>query len=208
MASIFRVVLYAALSLIPESHVSPASRARSLWQDDRVEFRIKEARSADSLRVFEAEYLGDSTVARFAIAFRPIPKSSGELSFLKVAVLSRPNSNSRDLLRALARIHDSSARSTKPGRLQRLDITAAVLGQSLSHGPGKDVLAGEFTSQPAGDWIVLKLFLDTPDGATTDKLGEPAELFLALNPVAGRGWFLTKDPEYWPELNRVLATVL
>jgi len=92
--------------------------------------------------------------------------------------------------------------------LQRLDITAAVLGQSLSHGPGKDVLAGEFTSQPAGDWIVLKLFLDTPDGATTDKLGEPAELFLALNPVAGRGWFLAKDPEYWPELNRVLATVL
>ena len=30
----------------------------------------------------------------------------------------------------------------------------------------------------------------------------------ALSASTGRGWFLAKDPEYWPELNRIFATFL
>jgi hypothetical protein len=160
------------------------------------------------MRVFEAEYSAAGSVARFALAFRAPTPASGDMPVIRAALLARPSSNARELLAALARLHAGSVGREKPRRLPRLDITAAVLGQSLSHGPGTDVIAGEFATHPAGDWLVLKLFLDTPDGATTATIGEPAEIFVALDPVAGRGWFLLKDPEYWPELNRILAAVL
>jgi len=188
--------------------VSPATGSPHLQANDRVEFRVKEARSSDSIRLFEAEYSAGGAIARFAFTFRALPPACDDISFVKLAILSRPGSDASRLLGALAQLHGDSVIAKKPVRLLRLDITAGVLGQSLSHGSGKDVIAGEFSTAPRGDWVVLKLFLDTPDGATTDKIGEPAEIFLALNPAAGRGWFLAKDPEYWPELNRVLATVL
>jgi len=160
------------------------------------------------MRLFEAEYAANGAAAGFAIAFRPPEAGASTMPVVRAAVLSRRGSDARSLLAALARLHGGSLTRNTPRRLSRIDITAAVLGQSLSHGAGADVIAGEFSTQPAGDWLVLKLFLDTPDGATTERIGEPAELFVALNASGRRGWFLVKDPEYWPELNRVLATVL
>lgn len=177
-------------------------------QDDgRIEFRITEAQVVDSMRLFEAEYARGDTVARFALALR-IPAPSEEMAIVKAALLARTGSDARALLGALARLHEGKVSRKAARRLPRIDITAAVLGQALSHGKGENIIAGEFTTAPSGEWLVLKLFLDTPDGATTDKIGEPAEIFVALDPVGGRGWFLVKDPEYWPELNRVFATIL
>jgi hypothetical protein len=208
MRAIPLVALCTGLVLDPSRYSVALTRIFKVQADDRVEFRIREAPSSDSTRVFEAEYSEAGTVARFAFTFRALPPTSSDISFIKLALLSRPGSDASALLGALARLHSGSLSKKKPPRLLRLDISAGVLGQSLSHGPGKDVIAGEFSTNPRGDWLVLKLFLDTPDGATTDKIGEPAEIFVALNPSAGRGWFLPKDPEYWPELNRVLAMVL
>lgn len=173
----------------------------------RVEFRIREGEALDSLRLFEAEFTTGDRTARFAIAFVP-PADSGKMLAVRAALVARPGSDARELLRALAQLHDDSLRTAPATRLTRLDIDAVVLGQRLSHARGEDVIAGQFTSQPPDDWLVLKLFLDTPDGATTSRLGEPAEIYVALNLSEARGWFLTKDTEYWPELNQVLATVL
>jgi len=177
-------------------------------QGDRVEFRETERRPSESMRIFEAEYAANGATARFALGFRAPKSGATDMAVVKAAILSRPGSDARSLLAALARLHGGSLVRSTARRLPRIDITAAVLGQSLSPGAGADVIAGGFSTKPPGDWLVLKLFLDTPDGATTEKIGEPAEIFVALNPSAGRGWFLAKDPEYWPELNRVLATVL
>ena len=208
MRAIPLVSLCTTLVLAPSPHPIAATGSTQLQANDRVEFRVSEPQSPDSLRLLEAEYSAGGRVARFAFTFHALPLASSDISFIRVGLLSRPSSDPSALLAALAHLHGGSLNSKKPPRLSRLDITAGVLGQSLSHGPGKDVIAGEFSTDPRGDWLVLKLFLDTPDGATTAKIGEPAEIFVALNPAAGRGWFLAKDPEYWPELNRVLATVL
>jgi len=196
------------LGIRPGPHRTAVTHALHTEANDRVEFQIKEMRSADSMRFFDAEYSSGGAVARFVLTFRATPPTSGNMPVVKAALMARPGSDARGLLASLAQLHGGSLSRETPRRLRRLDITAAVLGQFLSHGPGSNTIAGEFSEQPRGDWLVLKLFLDTPDGATTTKIGEPAEIFVALNPVAGRGWFLVKDPEYWPELNRVLAAVL
>jgi hypothetical protein len=205
MSNLFRSASIAAV--LPLSLLGSAA-AQVPQRDDRVEFRVRETRATDSMRVFEAEYPVDRPIARFAISFRSFAQESSDMPVVKAALMARPGSDARGLLQALARLHGGQARSTSGRRLAQIDVTAAVLGQGLSHGPGTNVIAGEFTDQPKGDWLVLKLFLDTADGATTEKIGEPAELFVALNGVTGEGWFLVKDPEYWPELNRVLALVL
>ena len=208
MRAVPLVALCTSLVLAPSRQSISVIDTGQLQATDRVEFRVREAQSSDSMRLFEAEYATGGTVARFAFTFRALPPASGDISFIKLALLSRPASDATTLLGALPRLHGGSLSPNKARRLLRLDITAGLLGQSLSHGRGKDVIAGEFSTDPRGDWLVLKLFLDTPDGATTARIGEPAEMFVALNPAAGRGWFLAKDREYWPELNRVLATVL
>jgi hypothetical protein len=58
-------------------------------------------------------------------------------------------------------------------------------------------LAGEFTSRPAGPWIVTKVFFPA----------EAAELFIAINPSANIGLFVPKDDENWKALEPVLALV-
>jgi hypothetical protein len=201
-----------ALAGLVAAIVTPQLRAVMMTslsqQPDSVEFRVKEISSQGATRLFEAEYAAARAVARFGIEFRVPGAGSGDMPVVRAAIIAHSGSDCRPLLQALARLHSGSVAPIAPRRLQRIDITAGILGQSLSHGPGTNVIAGEFSTQPRGDWLVLKLFLDTPDGATTAKIGEPAELFVAINPVQGRGWFLVKDPEYWPELNRVLAAVL
>src|SRR5437762_1048939 len=143
-------------------------------QADRVEFRVRETRSPDSMRLFEAEYSTGGAVARFALSIRDTP-ASGTMPVVRAALVARPGSDARGLVRALAHLHGGSLSSDTPRSIRRLDITAAILGQSLSHGPGTNTIAGEFSEQPRGDWLVLKRFLDTPDEATTQKIGEPAE---------------------------------
>jgi len=186
---------------------APPVAGRSL-PDGHVEFRIIETRGSDSLWMFEAEYSRSGAAARFAIAFKPIPASAQEISFQKLALIARPGSNATTLLRALADIHGGTVSQKATRRLPRLDVVAGFLGQALGHDTRRPTVAGEFSSKPAGPWLVFKLFLDTPDGATTEQIGEPAELYLALDRAGGRGMFVVKDPEYWPELNRVLASVL
>ena len=66
-----------------------------------------------------------------------------------------------------------------------VECDASFMGSHLSRGSGPDVIAGSFTTTPPGDWIVAKVFFADGDG----------EVFLALNPVIGRGEFLLKDPE-------------
>jgi hypothetical protein len=204
--------LIGALAWLVTAIVTPQPWAVTMasmeQQPDTVEFRVKETAAQNATRHFDAEYSAGGAVARFAVEFRMPGAGSGDMPVVRAAIIAHPGSDCRALLQALARLHSGSVARTAPRRLRRIDITAGILGQSLSHGPGANVIAGEFSTRPRGDWLVLKLFLDTPDGATTAKIGEPAELFVAINPVEGRGWFLVKDPEYWPEVNRVLATVL
>ena len=88
-------------------------------------------------------------------------------------------------------------RPARPGEpVGRLAFAAAVLGQGLSRGKGKDQFAGAFTSDPKGDWIATKLFL------------EESEVFLNLDPVSGYGEIAVKDPEYAEGVLRELGRVL
>src|SRR5882672_8059158 len=141
--------------------------------------------AVENLDQADALLFGRVTYEMMEAAFRP-PARTG----------ARP-----DWMEPFARTIAAAKKYVVSSTLNRVDWNAELvrgdLGKAvrqLKRESGKGLLVGG---------VKLPLY-----AATTDKLGEPAELFLALNPVAGRGWFLTKDPEYWPELNRVLATVL
>ena len=168
--------------------------------DALVEFSATERPSADaSLRTWEARFVGRSGTAHFDIVVEVRAAPAAEaFSSTRGSFRARDDSRPGDLLRALARAHHGSRRAKATGRVRAVSFEAALLGLALSRRRGPDVVAGEFTSNPPGPWIVAKIFLPPED----------AEIFVALNTSAGVGLFVPKDDEYWPDLEPVLASVL
>jgi hypothetical protein len=151
------------------------------------------------VRRWEARFRGPAGTAHFDIVLRVAAPEPGErFAFTRGSLRAREDSRADDLLAALARAHHSVRRVKAAARVTSLNVDTAILGQALSRGRGSDVLAGEFTSNPAGPWIVVKIFFT----------GQDAEMFIAFNPSANAGLFLPKDDEYWPDLEPLLASVL
>jgi len=80
-------------------------------------------------------------------------------------------------------------------RVSELPFDAVVLGENQSENTD-----GGFADKPAGKWTVIKLFL--PVG------GDEGEVFLGINPTAGKGEFSMKDEEYGDYLLKEFARVL
>jgi hypothetical protein len=165
-----------------------------------VEFAIVEASAPDvAARRWEARFAGPSGTARFDIDLElRAPESRAEFAFTRGSFRARDGSKAEDLLSALAQAHHVARLAARTPRVAAVSFVTAILGRELSRGRGTDVLAGEFTSNPKGPWIVAKLFLPPED----------AEIFVAVNPSAGVGLFVPKDDEYWRDLEPVLASVL
>jgi hypothetical protein len=165
-----------------------------------VEFAVIEMPSSDTeVRSWEASFPGRSGTAHFEIIMEVrAPQSSEEFAFTRGSFRASEGSKADDLLLALARAHHSSRHEKGAPRVGAVNFVTALMGRELSRGRGSDVIAGEFTSNPKGPWIVAKIFLPPDD----------AEIFVALNPSAGMGLFVPKDDEYWRDLEPVLASVL
>jgi hypothetical protein len=73
-------------------------------------------------------------------------------------------------------------------RTNVVPFTAAILGTNLVHAHGTNMIAGDFTSDAPGHWIVAKIFFDE------------YEFYLALNPVESIGMISRKEPENGPEI--------
>jgi hypothetical protein len=154
------VVGFELIRLTPSDGETHAWLARYPTQPSAVEFEIR-------MRV--AEPAGSSPFAQGSVLFRRVAGTSGA-GFL------------RDLARALS----LPGVPPPPGPpFEELRCEVSFMGSRLTRGDGADVIAGSFTAQPPGDWIVGKVFFAGGDG----------EIFLAVNPAAGRGEFLAKDPD-------------
>ena len=165
-----------------------------------IEFSSVEMPACESnMRCWEARFAGPSGTAHFDVLMEVRePRGDEEFAFTRGLLRSREDSRAGDLLTALARAHKGFRRLGAVARVATVPFDTAILGLTLSRGNGTDVLAGEFTSNPVGPWIVAKVFLPA----------EGAELFIAINPSGSVGLFLSKDPEYWIDLEPVLASVL
>jgi hypothetical protein len=200
------VLLLAVFVLLARRRGSPAPQLALPGEplDDAVPLAVRETSLAGATeRTFEAEYRGGGEVARFGFSFVPKPvPADGPAAFTTGRVSSRAGSHTSGLMFALAQAHGARAGKVNASRRSALDVDVGFFGDKLHRGAGAgSVIAGAFSSEPLGSWIVVKLFVPT-DG------DEPGELFLALNPEHGEGLFLVKDPEYWGLLENPLWSVL
>ena len=119
-----------------------------------------------------------------------MPLTWGEGKFLAVT-----GSDNTILLQDLKKALDAKHVPQKSRRVAELAFDAVILGEKQSRDS-----SGGYSSNPAGDWITIKLFF--PKG------GDEAEVFLNLNPVLGKGEFSIKDSDYGDYLLREFAKVL
>ena len=162
-------------------------------------------------RLFELVYDRGAGVSQLRFSYVPKPVGAdAPATFTRASLYRQPASQAEPLLAALARAHAAKRTPSPVQPQEQLDCEAALFGERLSMGKGQNLIAGAFTNAPAGTWIVLKLFVPPSSGGDVSEEGEqePAELFLALDPVSHQAVFLAKDPDYWPALERALARLL
>jgi len=170
-----------------------------------VTFKIEELdpseNAAYAIRLWRASYEAGGKTAKFGIELKlDKPKGAVPIAFGKGEIHHEADSDSSVLLQDLATAMSAGKWTAPSTHSNTLAFTTAVLGVGMSRGQGKDVAAGGFTSNPKGDWIVVKVFV--PDG---DKEGE---FYLNLNSKKGRGEFCVKDPSYGTTVLHQLALVL
>jgi hypothetical protein len=145
---------------------------------------VQKTATQPGMRAWTARYVTGTAVDEFAIEMRiaepvaPSPFAQGSIVFRRM-----PGSTGAALLRDLSRALGLPEEPTPGSPLDELRCDASFMGSRLTRGDGPDTIAGSFTTTPPGDWIVAKVFFS--DGA--------GEVFLAVNPVSGRGEFLRKD---------------
>ena len=179
------------------------SSAEKLDSAGSVYFNIRQLSAVDSSEGQVVTWLGthnkSGKEARFRIELTlKEPKQGNPFTFGAGAFFHEEPSDPVVLLEEIAQALE--AKQVRPGdsRTNKLSFTTAILGRNLSRGPGKDLLAGSFTSDPKGDWIAVKVFVADGEG----------EFFLNLNSRKGQGEFSIKDPEYGDVVVRELAKVL
>ena len=148
---------------------------------------------------WHSQFAGRSGTAKFDILMEVRdPRAGEEYAFTRGSFVAHEGSNAEELLAILARAHHGTRHPKAVARQTSASFATAILGRTLSRGRGTDVLAGEFTPNPPGRWIVAKIFLPPED----------AEMFVAINATDGTGLLIPKDDEYWNDLEPVLASVL
>ena len=145
-----------------------------------------------------ATHESSAGTARFQIRLiLRTPSGDSPFAISTGAFNSEPDSQYSEFLRQVAKALEAKNIKARKSKTGRLDFTLAVLGQNLSRGPGANVLAGNFTSEPRGDWVATKIFVAGGDG----------EFFLNLNSKDAKGEISIKDPDYGDVVLRELSRV-
>jgi len=142
----------------------------------------------------------DGKIAKFQIelTLKPISTDS-PFTITTGAFYREADSNASIFLAELAKALEAKKIDSSGSKTDKLIFPVAIIGINLSRGKGKDLLAGAFTSDPRGDWIVTKVFV-AEDGES--------EFYLHLNPVLGIGEIAIKDSEFGDNVMKELARVI
>jgi len=166
-------------------------------------FQIKEIASQNESEGINKTWLATAKrldkVATFRIQLL-LKKHHGGVpfAFSSGALLREADSDGAWFLKEIAQALAAKTIPTRADFCDRLEIATAVLGTALSRGGGGDRFAGSFTSQPAGDWLAVKVFVADGGG----------EFFLNLNSAAGLGEIALKDEGYGDTVVEELARIL
>jgi hypothetical protein len=134
----------------------------------------------------------------FEIVLGKSKPAGGPFAFASASLVRRPRADCGLFLKALAPHLGFKRKLPAPRPVDTLVASVAVLGTNQSRTAKSPQVAGGFSTQPPGNWIVTKLFL--ADGA--------GEVFLNLNPVDQVGEFSVKDEGYATIVVTELAKIL
>lgn len=149
------------------------------------------------VELYDCTFQARGKTAKFRLQFRQEGPLKGELPMARASgkFLAMPGSDNSALVEDLLKALEAKRLPAQAARTAELAFDAVVLGENQSRSP-----SGGFLGSPSGGWKTVKIFL--PPG------GDDAEMFLGLNPVAGKGEFSLKDPDYGDYLVTHLASVL
>ena len=145
-----------------------------------------------------ASYADESGVTKFSIELGPATAASGgpSISSGKGAFIPVTGSDPIPLLEHLKKALQAKHMPTKIQQVDKVEFDYAVLGTNQSRSA-----SGAFSSNPAGNWMALKVFL----GPNSKDEGE---VFLNINPVTHTGEFSIKDPDYGDLVLTQIAKIL
>ena len=153
--------------------------------------------NGQTVRRWLCTHKGRKKTARFRFELASRSTKKGQPFIITQAAFYREtNSDPTELLIALRKSLEAKRLPKQIKRLPKLTCDVAILGVSQSKGDEKE--GGGFSSNPHGDWLVMKLFVSDGNG----------EFFFNLNPKSGIGEFSIKDSEYGDIVLRDLAKVL
>ena len=158
------------------------------------------AQSADGSRRFRIGFADQDEAAPVIFDFEYQPKAvpAGQVAAMVSGTLSHHSDVPPDaFLAALAEVHGVSVAMYDLPAKRKITLDVALFGEALHLGNGKQQIAGLFTSDSIGSWMVAKLFMpfasDAPPGEEAE---EHSEIFLALNLKEGYGVLYPKADEY------------
>ncbi len=172
-----------------------------LSDPNSVGFDISPLPAAGGSQRWLATYSDKGKTARFTIEMSPQTRMKPEtgvslkMSSGRGAILAVPGSDASAFLAALQTALEAKHFPAHVQRASRLTFDYVILGDHNSRAKG-----GGFSSEPAGNWTTMKIFLGNGD--------DESEVFLNFNPVSRKGQFSEKDIEYGDGVVAKLAPVL
>jgi hypothetical protein len=170
-----------------------------------VPLKIEELTSVSTnsgqLKTWLATYKSDNSEAHFYIdMILKQRKKDDVFVFTTGKIRSAKQTNYKPLREALAKVLNTNSIPQNVSITSELPIDVAILGYDQSKVVSEDgsVVAGEFSPDPPGNWIVTKVFVASGEG----------EFYLNLNPIEKKGEISMKDPEYGDIVLKELAKVL
>jgi hypothetical protein len=162
------------------------------------DIKVPDDSSATSgVLLYDCTYQAGGKTAKFRLQFKEtgrfigqFPVALAEGKFVAVA-----GSDNSVLLEDLKKALEAKRVPKRVSRVAELPFDAAILGEKQSRSP-----SGSYTYKPPGDWTAMKIFLPRD--------GDDGEVYLNLNPVAGKAEFTIKDSDYGDYLLKQLARVL
>lgn len=166
--------------------------------DGSVSFNLLPTQGGAGSQSWLASYADESGVTKFSIELGPATTASSNpsLSSGKGAFTPVTGSDPIPLLEHLKKAIQAKHMPVKIQQVDKVEFNYVVLGTNQSRSA-----SGAFSSNPAGNWMALKVFL----GPNSKDEGE---VFLNINPVTHTGEFAMKDPDYGDFVLAQIAKIL
>jgi hypothetical protein len=188
----------------------PASMFEGVPEVVTLQVAEQPQRSAQSAW-FAVTYAQETASTKFAIELQKFdhqPTEDNPFTVTRGVLHRTVGSQQAPLLKALAHLHQVPAPAGAGIQLESLPIEVGVLAVGAAVNTADWNIAGRYSTNERGNWLVMKLFIPIAPGAKGSSDEDNCEVFLSINRVEGIAEFSVKDSDYGVPLLAALAQIL